>query len=123
MDTTTRAGTPLRQRMIEDMRMRKLEPRTQEAYIRAVRKLTVYLKRPPDTATVEDLRGMLQSDDLQHTLGLLEEEGYIELVSGAGSASVPVTVAITVSGCSGPRALRTVLMASSSAPAGSSQAP
>ena len=56
MDTTTRAGTPLRQRMIEDMRMRKLEPRTQEAYIRAVRKLTVFLQRSPDTATVEDLR-------------------------------------------------------------------
>ena len=56
MDTTTRAGTPLRQRMIEDMRMRKLEPKTQEAYIRAVRKLTEFLKRSPDTATVEDLR-------------------------------------------------------------------
>ncbi len=56
MDTTTRAGSPLRQRMIEDMRMRKLEPRTQEGYIRAVRKLTVYLQRSPDTATVEELR-------------------------------------------------------------------
>ena len=56
MDTTTRTGTPLRQRMIEDMRMRKLEPRTQDGYIRAVRKLTIYLKRSPDTATVEDLR-------------------------------------------------------------------
>ena len=31
MDTTNRAGTPLRQRMLDDMRMRKLEPRTQEA--------------------------------------------------------------------------------------------
>jgi site-specific recombinase XerD len=38
------------------MRMRKLEPRTQEAYIRAVRKLSVFLKRSPDTATVEELR-------------------------------------------------------------------
>lgn len=56
MDTTTRAGTPLRQRMIEDMRMRKLEQKTQDAYIRAVRKLTAFLKRSPDTATVEDLR-------------------------------------------------------------------
>ena len=56
MDTTTRAGTPLRQRMLDDMRMRKLEPKTQEAYIRAVRKLAAYLKRSPDTATVEDLR-------------------------------------------------------------------
>ena len=56
MDTTTRTGSPLRQRMIEDMRMRKLEHRTQEGYIRAVRKLTAYLQRSPDTATVEDLR-------------------------------------------------------------------
>ena len=56
MDTTTRAGTPLRQRMIEDMRMRKLEPKTQDAYVRAVRKLTVFLQHSPDTATVEELR-------------------------------------------------------------------
>jgi len=56
MDTTTRAGTPLRQRMLDDMRMRKLEPKTQEAYIRAVRKLAAHLKRSPETATVEDLR-------------------------------------------------------------------
>jgi integrase/recombinase XerD len=56
MDTTTGSGTALRQRMIEDMRMRKLEPRTREAYIRAVRKLAAYLKRSPDTASVEELR-------------------------------------------------------------------
>ena len=56
MDTIIPAVSPLRQRMTEDMRMRKLEPRTQEAYIRAVRKLAAYLHRPPDTASVEDLR-------------------------------------------------------------------
>ena len=56
MDTTNRAGTPLRHRMLDDMRMRKLEPKTQEAYVRAVRKLAAYLGRSPDTATVEDLR-------------------------------------------------------------------
>ncbi len=56
METITSGVTPLRQRMLEDMRMRKLEPRTQEAYIRAVRKLAAYLHRTPDTATVEDLR-------------------------------------------------------------------
>lgn len=27
--------------------------------------------------TVDELRGMLQADDLQHTLGMLEEDGYI----------------------------------------------
>lgn len=56
MDSTTQTVSPLRQRMLDDMRMRKLEPRTQETYVRAVRKLAAYLKRSPDTATVEDLR-------------------------------------------------------------------
>jgi integrase len=56
MDSSIRTGSPLRQRMIEDMRMRKLEHKTQEAYIRAVRKLAAFLRRSPDTATVEDLR-------------------------------------------------------------------
>jgi hypothetical protein len=36
MGTITSGVTPLRQRMLEDMRMRKLERRTQDAYIRAV---------------------------------------------------------------------------------------
>lgn len=42
--------------------------------------------------SIDDLRGMLQSDDLQHTLGLLEEAGYIELASvtdSSGKASKP----------------------------------
>lgn len=56
METSTPSGTPLRQRMIEDMRMRKLEEKTQTAYIRAVRKLAAYLKRSPDTASIEELR-------------------------------------------------------------------
>jgi len=50
------AVTPLRQRMLDDMRMRKLGPKTQAAYIRAVRYLAGFLQRSPDTATAEDLR-------------------------------------------------------------------
>jgi integrase/recombinase XerD len=50
------AVSALRQRMLDDMRMRKLEPKTQSTYIRAVRHLAGFLQRPPDTATVEDLR-------------------------------------------------------------------
>ena len=46
----------LRQRMIEDMQLRKLSPKTQSAYILAVKKLTAYLGHSPDTATREDLR-------------------------------------------------------------------
>jgi site-specific recombinase XerD len=56
MDASTRAVTPLRQRMLDDMRMRKLGDKTQAAYIRAVRGLAAFLGRSPDSATVEDLR-------------------------------------------------------------------
>ena len=56
MNPSTPGITPLRQRMLDDMRMRKLEAKTQAAYVRAVRKLAAFLKRSPDTATVEDLR-------------------------------------------------------------------
>jgi integrase/recombinase XerD len=56
MTSSTSTASPLRQRMIEDMRMRKLAPKTRTAYIRAVRQLAAFLKRSPDTATEEDLR-------------------------------------------------------------------
>jgi hypothetical protein len=48
--------SPLRQRMIEDMTMRKLSPKTQTAYIRAVKNFTRFIRRSPDTACAEDLR-------------------------------------------------------------------
>jgi integrase/recombinase XerD len=56
MDTPSAALTPLRRRMLDDMRMRKLEPKTQTSYVRAVRKLARFLERSPDSATVEDVR-------------------------------------------------------------------
>jgi len=48
--------SPLRQRMIDDMRMRKLSPKTQASYIRVVKRFAKYLGRSPDTASTEDLR-------------------------------------------------------------------
>jgi site-specific recombinase XerD len=56
MNSSTPGVSPLRQRMLDDMRMRKLEPKTQAGYLRAVRQLAVFLKGSPDTATIEDLR-------------------------------------------------------------------
>ena len=56
MNTTTTRVSPLRLRMIEDMRMRKLSAKTQSGYIRAVRHFTGWLHRSPDTASAEDLR-------------------------------------------------------------------
>jgi len=49
-------ASPLRQRMIDDMRMRQLSPKTQDIYLRIVREFARFLGRSPDTATVEDLR-------------------------------------------------------------------
>jgi integrase/recombinase XerD len=54
--TPNPAVSPLRQRMLDDMRMRKLAGKTQAAYVRAVRHLTTFLGRAPDTASSEDLR-------------------------------------------------------------------
>lgn len=56
MDTTTRAGTLMRQRMLDDMRMCMMPEHTQDGYVRAVLKLAGFLGRSPDTATIEDLR-------------------------------------------------------------------
>ncbi len=46
----------LRQRMIEDMTLRKLTPKTQAGYLRAVIKFTLFFGRSPDLASPEDLR-------------------------------------------------------------------
>src|SRR5246127_5680468 len=48
--------SPLRQRMLEDMSMRRFVPDTQREYIRAVKRLAIFLGRSPDTATPEELR-------------------------------------------------------------------
>jgi len=50
------AVSPLRQRMIEDMSLRHFGEKTQKDYIRAVKNLTIFLGRSPDTATAADLR-------------------------------------------------------------------
>ena len=53
---TQEAISPLRRRMIEDMTVRNFASDTQRNYIRAVKNLTVFLGRSPDTAMAEDLR-------------------------------------------------------------------
>ncbi len=56
MTQSSQTISPLRQRMIDDMTLRKLSPKTQDAYIRSVIKLTRFLRRSPDAASPEDLR-------------------------------------------------------------------
>jgi site-specific recombinase XerD len=50
------AISPLRQRMIEDMSARQLQPPTQKGHIRACMRFAAFFKRSPETATAEDIR-------------------------------------------------------------------
>lgn len=52
----TQSISPLRQRMIEDMTMRKFMPKTQTGYLRSVKQFAQYFGHSPHTATAEDLR-------------------------------------------------------------------
>lgn len=56
MTQSTNSNSALRQRMIDDMTMRKLKSKTQIAYIRHVRNLGLYLGHSPAKATAENLR-------------------------------------------------------------------
>jgi site-specific recombinase XerD len=48
--------TVLRQRMLEDLRLRGFALKTQEAYLGAVRQLAVHYHKPPDQISEEELR-------------------------------------------------------------------
>ena len=48
--------SPLRQRMIEDMQARKLNPETQRGHIASCKRFAAFLKRSPDSATADDMR-------------------------------------------------------------------
>ncbi|EXI78229.1 MAG: hypothetical protein AW10_03199 [Candidatus Accumulibacter appositus] len=59
MTPLTQNVTPLRQRMIDDMRIRQLTDKTTNGHVRAVRRFAGFLGRSPDTATNEcDSRGL-----------------------------------------------------------------
>jgi hypothetical protein len=53
---TDEAMSPLRRRMIEDMTIRKLSPKTQQGYIRTIKEFAAFVGRSPDTASFEDVR-------------------------------------------------------------------
>ena len=59
--------TPLRQRLLDDLRLRGFSPKTQEAYIGAVRQLAEYCHKSPELITDDELR--------KYLLYLTEEKG------------------------------------------------
>ena len=48
--------SPLRGRMMEDMRIRGMQETSQKAHIRALKDFTAFPGRSPDTATRDELR-------------------------------------------------------------------
>ena len=48
--------SPLRQRMLEDLQLRGLAARTQDAYLRTVRQLAEHYRKSPDLITEDELR-------------------------------------------------------------------
>lgn len=65
-DTTT--VSPLRQRMIDDMRARNLGPASQRSHIASCKRFAAFLKRSPETATADDVKAfqlsLIASDGL-----------------------------------------------------------
>ena len=53
---TEESVSPLRQRMIKDMRIRGMGDKAQKSHIRAIKDFAAFLGRSPDRATPEDLR-------------------------------------------------------------------
>jgi hypothetical protein len=48
--------TSLRQRMLEDLRIRNYAPRTVECYIRSVAEFAKHFNKPPDQLGSEEIR-------------------------------------------------------------------
>ena len=91
MNPSTATTTPLRQRMLEDMRMRKMSPKTQSAYIHSVQRLAVYLHRSPDTANIKhqmalSVGGVHESRDAGRSWATLIEG--MQVVEGFDAATV-----------------------------------
>ena len=76
--TTDETMSPLR--MIEDMTICKLTPKTQQGYIRTIRDFAAFVGRSPDTASFDDLR--------RYQLHLA--------TSGAGVSTINQSVSTTV---------------------------
>lgn len=66
--------TMLRQRMIEDMQLRGLAPRTQEAYVAAVEQLANYYHKPSPVPTwcpaQADLESLCGVKNINQSIGL-----------------------------------------------------
>jgi hypothetical protein len=77
MTSSTHTISPLRQRMLDDMRLRKLSSKAQASYIRVVKRSASFLRRSPDTASIEDLR-RYQLHLVDHCISLISLNATLE---------------------------------------------
>ena len=87
MTHTTKPISPLRQRMIEDMVLRKLAPKTQSKYLRALIKFTCFLGRSPDTVTLDRPDALAKMSPVREPRKLpvvLSREEVAQLIDAAG---------------------------------------
>lgn len=100
----------LRQRLIDDMNMRRFSPETQRNYIRDVRRFATFLGRAPDTATAEDLRRFQVEqreagvpvptmNSIVSALRCAAMSGMVSLVSGLKVCRCPSTNVGSVGNC------------------------
>lgn len=64
---TQERTTPLRERMIGDMRIQGMGDKARKAHIRAAKVFAGFLQRSPDTATPDDLRKPATLHTLRHS--------------------------------------------------------
>ena len=75
---TDEAMSPLRRRMIEDMTIRKLAPKTQRDYVQRIKNFAAFLGRSPDTADFEDVRRYLDEISAQWDSALERLRAFVE---------------------------------------------
>ncbi len=83
--------SPLRQRMIEDMAARKLNPHTQRSHIASCKRFAAFLKRSPDTADSgfcrDDLMSGCEDNNVQYVLGLAGNSNGLRTKRRTGAIS------------------------------------
>jgi len=84
---TETPGTPLRQRMLDDMAIRSMRSRTQHDYVRHVRAFAAFLEGSPETATAEAVR-RFQLHRCEHCVG--------ESVNGATVSALRFLFGVTL---------------------------
>src|SRR5262252_5213360 len=101
MSDTNRVS-PLRQRMIEDMAARKLNPHTQRGHIYSCKRFAAWLKRSPDTATPDEVRRsqlyLIESGASIVTVGALLVPRHVSSPRSGGRGMAPQGAAEAAAG-------------------------